>query len=162
MNWVEKASFKKIQKLLEISKREWHHEILLIVRNLRELSRNPSLYILPVIPLPLPIEIVEGKHYVIVDLLNLAPGSSSPIKNLEIEAVGRELVISTQPEQPSLSREDSGPVPRVSKKDNRGSRLERLPFTKKGTRLAPQSSKKGRRVLERLRAPEAGVEDFVP
>ena len=95
MNWVEKASFKKIQKLLEISERERHHEFLLIVRNLRELSHSPYPYILPVIPRPLPIEIVEGEHYVIVDLLNLASGSSSLAKNLEIEAVGRELAIST-------------------------------------------------------------------
>ena len=30
------------------------NEILLTVRNLRELSRNPTPYILPVIPRPLP------------------------------------------------------------------------------------------------------------
>ena len=72
---MEKADFKNIQKLLEISERERHHEILLTVRNLRGLSRNPSPYILPVIPRPLPTEIVEGEHYVIANLLNLAPGS---------------------------------------------------------------------------------------
>ena len=54
VNWVEKASFKKIQKLLEISERERHHEILLTARNLRELSRSPSPYIIPVIPRSLP------------------------------------------------------------------------------------------------------------
>ena len=71
-------------------------------------------------------------------------------------------MISTQLKQPSLARKDSDPVPQVSKKDNRGSRLERLPFTKKGSRTTPQASKKGRWVLEWLRAPGAGVEDFVP
>ena len=35
VNWVEKASFKKIQKLLEIFEQEQHHEILLTTRNLR-------------------------------------------------------------------------------------------------------------------------------
>ena len=75
VNWVEKAGFKNIQKLLEISEWERHHEILLTVRNLCELSCNPSPYILPVIPHPLPIELVEGEHYVIADLLNLASGS---------------------------------------------------------------------------------------
>ena len=94
VNWVEKASFKKIQRLLEISERERHHEILLTAQNLRELSRSPSAYIIPIIPRPLPAKIVEGEQYVIVDLLNLAPGSSSPAKTSEIEAVGRELVIS--------------------------------------------------------------------
>ena len=53
MNWVEKAGFENIRKLLEISERERHHEILLTVENLCELSRNPSPYIMPVIPRPL-------------------------------------------------------------------------------------------------------------
>ena len=92
---MEKASFKKIQRLLEISKQEHHHEIILIAKNLHELSRSPSPYIIPVIPCPLPVEIVEGEHYVIADLLNLASTSSSPAKNFETEVVGRQLVIST-------------------------------------------------------------------
>ena len=108
---MEKASFKKIQKLLSISERERHHKILLTARNLRELSRNPYPYIIPVIPHPLPTEIVEGEHYVIVDLLNLASGSSSTAKTSEIETVGLELVISTQLGQPSLAMEDSSLVP---------------------------------------------------
>ena len=81
--------------MLEISELERHHEILLTAKNLRELSLNPSPYIIPVILSPLPVEIVEGEHYVIVDLLNLASGSSSLAKDFETEAVGRELVIST-------------------------------------------------------------------
>ena len=162
VNSVEKVSFKKIQKLLEIFEGERHHEILLTARNLHELSRSPSPYIIPVIPRPLPIEIVEGEHYVIVDLLNLAPGSLSPAETYETETVGRELVINIRPEQPYLVREDSGLVPQASKKVDRGSRLERLPFMKKVSRPTPQASKKGRRVPERLRAPGAGVEDFVP
>ena len=100
------------------------------MNNLCELSHYPSPYILLVIPHPLPAEIVEGKHYVITDLLSLAPGSSSLAKNLETETVGGELVISTQSWNPSLAREDSGPIHEASKKDDKGSRLERLPFTK--------------------------------
>ena len=100
---MEKAGFKNIQKLLEIFERERHHEILLPVRNLRELSRNPSPYILPVIPHPLPTEIVEGEHYVIADLLNLALSSSSPAQTSETEVVGWELVISLRLEHPSLA-----------------------------------------------------------
>ena len=53
VNWGEKASFKKIQRLLEISERERHHEILLTRKNLCELSRSPSPYIIPIIPRPL-------------------------------------------------------------------------------------------------------------
>ena len=65
-------------------------------------------------------------------------------------------MISTQAGQPSLARGDSGPTPRASKK------VEHLPFTKKGSRPAPQAPKKRRRVPRRLRAPRVGVEDFVP
>ena len=122
--------------MLEISEKERHHEILLTVKNLRDLSRNPSHYILSVIPHPLPIEIEEGKHYVIADLLNLAPDSFSPAQTSETKVVGRELVISLRPEQPSLAREDSDPAPQASKEVDRGNCLKRLPFTKKDFRLA--------------------------
>ena len=105
---------------------------------------------------------MEGKHCVIVDLLNLTPRSSSPAKNFETKAIGRELVISTQSGQPSLAKENSCLVPQASKKDDRGSRLGNLPFEKKGSHPAPRTSKKGRRVPKRLKAPRAGVDDFVP
>ena len=105
---------------------------------------------------------MEGGHYVIAYLLNLAPGSWSPAKTSETETVGRELVISTQPGQPSLAREDSDLVPQASEEDDRGSRFERLPFTKKGSRPAPQASTKGRRAPELPKTPGGRVEDFVP
>ena len=98
----------------------------------------------------------------IADLLSLAPSSLAPAKNVETEMVGGELVISTHFRHPSLPGEDSGPILEESKKDNRGSRLERLPFKKKGSRPSPQASKKGRRAPERLRIPEEGMKDFVP
>ena len=137
VKWVEKAGFKKIQKLLEISKQEQHHRILLTMKNLRELSRNTSPYTLPVIPCPFPTKIVEGEHYVIADLLTLVPGSLSPAQTSETEVVGQELEISLRPEQPSLAREDLGITPRASKKVDRGSFLKRLPFTKKGSSPTP-------------------------
>ena len=146
---MEKAGFKKIQKLLEISEWERHHEILLTVKNLHELSRNPSPYTLPVILHPLSIEIVEGEHYVITDLLTLVLGNLSLTQTSKIEVVSRELAISLRPEQPSFVREDPDIAPRVSKEVDRGSRLKRLPFMEKGSRRAPQASKKGRRVPER-------------
>ena len=71
-------------------------------------------------------------------------------------------MVSTESVQPSLGRKDSGLVPQASKKDDKGSRLERLSFAKQGSRSTPQASKKGSRVPERLKIPGAGVEDFVP
>ena len=91
---------------------------------------------------------MEREHYIIANLLNLAPSSLSLAKTSETETVGRELVISIRSEQPSLAREDSGLVPQASKKEDRGSHFEPLPFAKKGSRPAPQASKKGRRASE--------------
>ena len=119
------------------------------MRNLRELSHNPTPYILPVIPHPLPTKIEEGEHYVIADLLNFALSSSSPTQTSETEVVGQELVINLRPEQPSFAREDFGPIPQALKEVGRGSRLERLPFTKKDSRPTPQASKTGRQVPKR-------------
>ena len=107
------------------------------MKNLRELSCNPSPYTHPVIPRPLLVEVVEGEHYVIVDLLTLVPGSSSLAQTSETELVGQELAISLRSEQPSLAREDPDVALRASKEVDRGSRLKRLPFTKKGSPPAP-------------------------
>ena len=132
------------------------------MKNLHELSHNPSPYTLPVIPRPLPIEIVEDEHYVIANIFTLVPGSSSPTQASETKVVSQELAINLRSEQPSLARKDLGLAPQAFKEVDRGSRLKHLPFTKKGSHPAPQASKKGRRVPERRRAPGTGVEDFVP
>ena len=107
---------------LEISEKERHHEVLLTVKNLHDLSRHPSPYNIPIIPCPVPSKVVEGEHFVVVDLLSLIPGSSSPVVEAESEAAGRELVINTQPVQPSSTSEDSGPAPHASRQVEGGSR----------------------------------------
>ena len=124
---MERASFLKIQRLLEIFEQEWHHEVLLTMKNLHDLSRLLSPYSVLIISRPLPSKIMEGEHFVTADLLNLIPGSSSPTRETESEAAGWELVINTQPVQPSSASEDSGPAPQESRQGERGSRLERLP-----------------------------------
>ena len=119
-----------------------HHEVLLTLKNLGDLSRNPTPYSISVIPRPLPIEIVEGEHYVTADFLNFLPDSSSPIREPEAEAAGQELVIYTQLRQPSSASKDSGPTPQASRRGERGSRLERPPFARKGSCLTPQVLKR--------------------
>ena len=112
MHWVERASFAKIRRLLDISEQERHHEVLLTMYNFHDLSRHPSPYSVPIIPRPLPSKIMEGEHFLTADLLSLIPGGSSPARETKSEATGRELVISTQSAQPSSTSEDSGPAPR--------------------------------------------------
>ena len=91
-HWVERASFTKIRRLLQI-------------------SEGPYPYNVPIISRPLPLEIVEGEHFVTADLLSSIPGISSPAKEAESEVAGWELVISTQPAQPSFASEDSDLAP---------------------------------------------------
>ena len=88
MHWVERASFAKIRRLLKISEKERHHEVLLTVKNLHDLSRHPSPYTVPIIPRPLPSEVVESEHFVATDLLSLIPSGSSPAREAESEARG--------------------------------------------------------------------------
>ena len=139
MHWVEKASFVKIRRLLEISEQEWHHEVFLTVKNLHDLSRHPFPYSVPIIPHPLPSEVVEGEHFVAADLLSLIPDCSSPAREVESEATGRELVIYTQPVQPSSTSEDSGPAPQASRQVEGSGHLEHPPLAKKDSRLAPRA-----------------------
>ena len=80
---------------------------------------------------------MEGEHFVTMDLLNLIPNSSSPIREADSEAASRELVISTQPAQPSSAYNDSDPTPQTSKQMEGGSRLERPPLAIKDSCLAP-------------------------
>ena len=94
MHWVEKASFEKIHRLLKIFELERHHEVLLIMKNLHDLSHHPSPYTVPIIPHPLPSEVVKGENFVAVDLLSLILGGSSSAR-----------------QQPSSISEDFGPAP---------------------------------------------------
>ena len=77
MNWIEKTGLENIRQLLEITEAERNHELLLIVKNLRELGGSPFFYIIPIVPRWLPTEVIEGEHFIIVDLLKLVLGGSS-------------------------------------------------------------------------------------
>lgn len=50
VEWVEKASFDHLNKLLVITSDERNHQTLLSDRNLLLVVREPQLYILPIIP----------------------------------------------------------------------------------------------------------------
>ena len=138
VNWVEKASLEKIRRLLKISKQECHYEVLLTLKNLADVRRNPAPYSLPIIPRPLPSEIVDEEHFVTADLLNLTAGSASPSRDLEAETSSRELVSQT-PSVPSASTSGgSGSAQPAPSQGERGSCPERLPLPRKGTNFAPR------------------------
>ena len=89
MKWVEKSSIEKIRLLLEISERECHCQVLLTRENISAVRNNPAPYTLPVIPRPLPSNVVEGEHFVLEDIRHLASGNVSSSWDLVVEASSR-------------------------------------------------------------------------
>ena len=71
--------FLNISRLLKIIERE-RSELLLLMKNSQELGSSPFPYIAPVIPRPLPREVVGGEHFVLADLLKSISGSSSQVE----------------------------------------------------------------------------------
>ena len=98
-----------IRRLLEITEAERNHELLLTVKNLRELGGSPFPYIIPIVPRSLPVEVIKGEHFVLANLLKLVPDSfSQPIPTLEDQtrAAARTLVRSdhvTHPQSPQAA-----------------------------------------------------------
>ena len=99
VEWVEKASFERIRRLLEVSERERHYKVLLTLKNLADVRRNPACYNLPVIPSPLPSKVVDGEHFVNVDLLRLTSGGASTSGGAKVEIA----------DQRSVARSSLGP-----------------------------------------------------
>ena len=65
-----------IRRLIKITEVERNHELLLSVKNLRELGASPFRYIVPIIPCPLLVERVKGEHFVSADLFKSILSSS--------------------------------------------------------------------------------------
>ena len=135
---MEKASLEKICRLLEISKQERHYEVLLTLKNLADMRRNPTPYSLPIIPRLLPSEIMDGEHFITADLLNLIAGGASSSKDLDTETSSRELVSWTPVGSSASTSGGSDFVQLALRRGERGSRLESLPLPRKGTSSAPR------------------------
>ena len=68
VEWVEKASFSRLNKLFEITAAERHHETLLTAQNLLAVVWEPQAYVINILPRKLPKKVVPGEHYVLKDL----------------------------------------------------------------------------------------------
>ena len=86
MNWVEKSSFEKIRRLTEISEQERHYKVILTLDNMSVVRRNLAPYTLPVIPRRLPLDVMEGEHFVIAELRRLVSSSAHPSGGPVVEA----------------------------------------------------------------------------
>ena len=60
VEWVKKASFDRLNKLLEITVVERHYQMLLIARNLLAVVWEPQPYVLNILPKRLPKVVILG------------------------------------------------------------------------------------------------------
>ena len=128
MNWVEKSSFEKIRRLSEISEQERHYKVLLTPDNISAVRRNPTPYTLPVIPRPLPSDVVEGEHFVIADLRRLVSSSARPSSGPVVEASSRVQGAWSASGSLTSSNEDSSSTQPVPSRRTRSSCPEQLPL----------------------------------
>ena len=68
MEWVEKASFDRLNRLFEIAVAERSCEMLLSAQNLRSGTQEPQPYVLNILLRRLPKEVVTDEHFVLQDL----------------------------------------------------------------------------------------------
>ena len=109
----------RIRRLLKITEAKRNHELLLSVKNLRELGTSPFRCIVPTIPRLLPEELVRGEYFILADLLKSIPGNSSQARSVEepqTEIVGGVLVSFVRSDQSLLVVQDPEPAPRSAKK----------------------------------------------
>ena len=134
---MEKSSLEKIRQLLKIYEQEHHYEVLLTLKNLADVRRNPTPYSLPIIPCPLPSKIVEGEHFITVDLLHLTTSGASSPRDLDVETSSRELVSRTSSGSSASTSGGPGPAQPAPGQGDRGSRPKILLLSRKGTSSAP-------------------------
>ena len=163
MNWVEKSSFEKIRRLSEISEQERHYKVLLTLDNISAVRRNPDPYTLPVIPRPLPSDIVEGEHYVIANLRRLILSSARPSDGLVVEASSQvQGVGSASGSLTSPSEDSSSAHPNPSRR-TKSSYPEWFPLLDQVAESAPRAIKiKRKGAVGRRDAPGSKGEDLIP
>ena len=142
-------------RLLEISEREHHCQILLTPENIYVARHNPAPYTLSVIPRPLPSYVMEGEHFMVADLQSLVSGSASSSRNPVIKASSRvqgargtsrssssssgdsSSSPPTRPERLLLPAQVAGPTPRVVKVKRKKASGRRNALGSKGEDFIP-------------------------
>ena len=133
---MEKARFEVIRQLLEVFERERHYKVLLTSKNLADVRYNSTCYNLPIILRQLPSKVIDGEHFVTVDLLRLISGGASTSGGVEVEITDQRSM-ARSPSGPSTSNSGGSrsaqPTPRRGKG---GSPPERLPLPSGGGKSA--------------------------
>ena len=142
---------------------ERHYKVLLTQDNISAVRHNPGPYTLPVIPRPLPSDIVEGEHFVITNLRRLISSSARPSCDPVVEASSRVQGSGSASGSSTSPSGDSNSAYPIPSRRTRSIRPERLPFHERVVGSAPRVIKIKRKGAAGQRsAPKSKEEDFVP
>ena len=68
VEWVEKSSFARLNKLFKIDPFERSHSVLLTEKNLRIVLAQAKPFVIPLLPRLAPLTLVLGEHFMLKDL----------------------------------------------------------------------------------------------
>ena len=163
MKWAEKSSIEKISRLLEIFERERHYQVLLTRENISAMRRNLDPYTLLVIPRPLPSNVVEGEHFVLVDVRRLVSSSASSFRDLVVEASSQVQGARSRSRLFASSSWGSSSSPSAPSRKAKKGRPKRLLSLAQVAGAAPRVVKvKRKRALGRRNTPGSRGENFIP
>ena len=163
VNWVEKSSFEKIRRLLEVYERERHCKVLLTPEDISVVRHNPAPYKLLVIPHPLSSDVVEGKHFVVADLWRLVSHGASSSRDPAVEASSRVQGVASVSGAFTSSSGNSDSSFLVLGRGTKSDHPERLRLPVQVAGPAPRVVRIRRKgAPERCNAPGSKGEDFVP
>ena len=163
VNWVEKSSFEKIRRLLEFSEGERHCKVLLTPENIYVVRHNSTPYNLLVIPRPLPRDVGEGEHFVVVDLRRLVYCGESSSRDPIVEASSQVQDVGSASGASTSSSGSSRSFPPAPGRGARRGHLERQPLHVQVLGPAPRVVRiKRKGGPGRRNALGSKGEDFVP
>ena len=148
---------------MEVYERESHYKVLLTPENISVVRHNPAPYNLPIIPRPLPPDVVEGEHFVVVNLWRLVSCGTSSSRDSTVEASSRMQGVGSSSGAFTSSSGSSGSFLSVPGRGTRSGRPERLRLPVQVVGPAPRVVRIRRKGAPgRRNAPGSEEEDFMP
>ena len=68
VEWIEKLSFSRLNKLFKIDQSRRNHSVLLIKKNLRVFLAQAKTFVISLLPRLAPSTLVSGEHFMLKDL----------------------------------------------------------------------------------------------
>ncbi|RVX15456.1 hypothetical protein CK203_009050 [Vitis vinifera] len=143
VEWVEKTSFDRLNRLFEIAAAERSCETLLSTQNLRSVTQEPQPYVLNILPRRLPKKVVAGEHFVLKDLPFYAAMRKADARSRKARLNNREVKM----QEGLLRKAPSGNNNKRARTPRLALYLKRL-WTPRGSKpLGPSMSMAGRLAL---------------